>query len=81
MERAECRGRGEPDEGGVKAALSRVASDCYEEVSIAQWFQGSVPTLFEVRREAFLYSLFRSCFACEPMRTRSPTFLMPMSLR
>ena len=47
------------------AALSSVASD----------------SLLDVRREAFLYSLLRSCFAWEPMRTRSPTFLMPMSLR
>jgi hypothetical protein len=39
------------------------------------------PTLFDVRLEAFLYSLLRSCLAFEPMRTRSPTFLMPMSLR
>jgi hypothetical protein len=38
-------------------------------------------TLFDVRLEAFLYSLFRNCLACEFMRTRSPTFLMPMSLR
>jgi hypothetical protein len=38
-------------------------------------------TLFDVRRVDLRYSLFRSCLACEPMRTRSPTFLMPMSRR
>jgi hypothetical protein len=38
-------------------------------------------TLFDVRREAFLYSLLRSCLAVEFMRTRSPTFVIPMSLR
>jgi hypothetical protein len=38
-------------------------------------------TLFDVRLEAFLYSLLRSCLALEPMRTRSPTFLIPISLR
>jgi hypothetical protein len=38
-------------------------------------------TLFDVRREAFLYSLLRSCLAVELMRTRSPTLVIPMSLR
>ena len=32
-ERAECRVRGELDDSGVKAALSRVARDCYRTVS------------------------------------------------
>lgn len=32
-ERAECKGRGELDDSGVKAALSRVAKDCYRTVS------------------------------------------------
>lgn len=27
------------------------------------------------------YSFLRNCFACEPIRTRSPTFLIPISLR
>jgi hypothetical protein len=49
----------------VYAAVSSVARDCR----------------FDVRRDAFLYSLLRSCLAWEPMRTRSPTFLMPMSFR
>jgi hypothetical protein len=39
-----------------------------------------LPTLFDTRLDTFLYSLLRSCFACDPIRTRSPTFLMPMSL-
>ena len=43
MARAECKGRGEPEDGGVKDAVSNVASDC----------------LFDVRLDAFLYSLFR----------------------
>ena len=42
---------------------------------------GSTLTLFDTLLEAFLYSLLRNCFACEPMRTLSPTFLIPISFK
>ena len=79
--RAECSGRGEPDDGGVSWLLpSRVASECCGVVShVFEQYLSTRLTLLMLRLLALLYTLFLNTFACAPMRTLSPIFLMPIS--
>jgi hypothetical protein len=68
-ERAEYRGLGEAEEGGVKVGLSRRANDSYTGVSLTS-VEGieCKHALFVMIFDILLYALERKCFAWEAIR-------------
>ena len=75
------KGLGELDEGGVCIEMSSIAKDSYMKSDTCREYCKFWLTLFIVLLDIFLSSLFLNSFACEPIRTRSPIFLMPISFK